>query len=117
MRLILQTFGWLLLGATIGRAAGGEANSISTRELLCRVVDESGAPVRGAAVRLGGLERDAPDFEDDESRVDREPGWKFTTGDAGNFTAHFGCFHPYEFTDRAMAAFTSWSPRKVLRAG
>lgn len=66
------------------------------RELPCHVVDETGRPVRGVAVRLGGLERDAPDFEDDEDQIDKEPGWKFTTDNDGRFTARFGQFHPYQ---------------------
>ena len=68
------------------------------RELPCRVVDEMGQPARGVAVRLGGLERDAPDFEDDDERIDTEPGWKFVTDGDGRFTARFGQFHPYQRT-------------------
>ena len=66
------------------------------RQLPCRVVDEQGQPVRGMAVRLGGLERDAPDFEDGEDRIDKEPGWKFITDGDGRFTARFGQFNPYD---------------------
>ena len=65
------------------------------RELPCRVVDEAGWPVRGVAVRLGGVECGAPSFEQDEDQIDREPGWKFTTDGDGRFTARFGQFDPF----------------------
>ena len=80
---------WVLF---VAAASADEAPTY--RELPCRVVDEAGQPVRGVAVHLGGLERDAPDFEDDEDQVDQEPGWKFTTDGDGRFTARFGQFHP-----------------------
>ncbi len=79
-------------------AAASAEDAPAYRELPCRVVDEAGQPVCGVAVRLGGLERDAPDFEDDEDLLDKEPGWKFTTDADGRFTARFGQFHPYQRT-------------------
>ncbi len=90
---MFKIFCLLLLLVASALADGGGP---TYRELACRVVDEAGVPIRGVTVRLGGLERDAPDFKDDEDRVNREPGWKFTTDADGRFAARFGCFHLYE---------------------
>ena len=81
----------------VGSALADDAPTY--RQLPCRVVDEHGQPVCGVAVRLGGLERDAPSFEDDEDQIDKEPGWKFITDGDGRFTARFGQFHAYQHAE------------------
>lgn len=77
-------------------AAAPAEDAPTCRELSRRVVDETDQPVCGMAVRLGGLERDAPDFEGDDKRIDKEPGWKFVTNADGRFTVRFGQFHSYQ---------------------
>ena len=94
---------WLLLVSS-----GLAQEALVFRTLACRVIDEAGHPVPGVLVRLGGLERDAPDFTWDEPDP-RGADWDFTTDQAGRFTARFGRFrareHEGEYAGPAYGRF------------
>ena len=94
---------WLLLASS-----GLAQETLVFRTLACRVIDEAGHPVPGVLVRLGGLERDAPDFTWDDPDP-RGTDWDFTTDRAGRFTARFGRFrareHEGEYAGPAYGRF------------